>query len=947
MRKRRCDKKLPRCLECTKASVSLPSYVAGELGSGQEHEYIGRIFFKTIHNWFPMVSRKRFYEELRTSSKGPGVTADLGFLLLAMKLMTWHPSSSEDDFFVEEKTARTAKYRAAKQFGFELEAAGLFSLRILQGILLVALYEIGHAIYPAAFMSIAACVRYAHALGIQPGGLQRLKLPLSWVEEEERKRVWWSAFLLDRFVSLSCPGSPAAIDEPDPDDHLPTDDLVWDEGAKSVPCSPLLHSPVSMEFGRFALLIQAFVLMSKVLRLASSSRDIPIHLLKDEVQQLERTVKALLYFGRIECKWRNGLPSCELHSVSHLSLIAIYTSSTVPVEMPNNFIESLADVLDAFNYEQIVADAHHGQDEISPFLIQLLYQTSVILLGKERPRNGDWGETRVEKLKNALLWLDKRWKLAGRSYISACRLSKYEYAASVQPPSTALSRLKLTYASIVAPSAAMSNRGESVILPSNAVFLVHKVGGAKAGRAAQWETRTKTMRAAPDPTPRIAVANGGNSGGKAKRDAAEGTSWEFVTYTPRKGQQLPSRPKEIKRKRRVENSSPKDRSIVTVKQEPTLSRSPTPMLPDLPVALVGHALLYINFSTGAYTLPCLLFNPAKRDWFPQMMEDETWRCIILSLSASTLASMTGSSSNYVDSHSLLDEALRQLKGRVASDALPSDKTLGAISCLSMWSNELGNYDKAWVHARGLAELVKLRGGFSKIDNRMRSKVYRGVFDIAVDVDRPPLLDDGLRDSPSRELIPEDSLDLDESELAPPECRIPPRLSSIFHDIVQLNTTLDDAITRNIKLDTDYLYETVFGLYNRLLTCKSDRMSDCDNSLRLCLILYIKSLSSSQRLNLTSMNLVRQLQLSIEDCLSSSTPLTRWKLFIGCMAASEGSAEQQWFLQQLATAATENGMVGEEGWKAFQSELSSILWTKPINEAVGYKIWLQVTVAQST
>lgn len=67
------------------------------------------------------------------------------------------------------------------------------------------------------------------------------------------------------------------------------------------------------------------------------------------------------------------------------------------------------------------------------------------------------------------------------------------------------------------------------------------------------------------------------------------------------------------------------------------------------------------------------------------MEDEAWRCIILALSANALASLTGSSSNYLDSHSLLDEALRQLKSRVASGSLPTDQTLGAISCLAMWS----------------------------------------------------------------------------------------------------------------------------------------------------------------------------------------------------------------------------------------------------------------------
>jgi hypothetical protein len=39
-------------------------------------------------------------------------------------------------------------------------------------------------------------------------------------------------------------------------------------------------------------------------------------------------------------------------------------------------------------------------------------------------------------------------------------------------------------------------------------------------------------------------------------------------------------------------------------------------------------------------------------------------------------------------------------------------------------NGQGNYEKAWIHAQGLAELVKLRGGFATIDSRMRSKIYR-------------------------------------------------------------------------------------------------------------------------------------------------------------------------------------------------------------------------------
>ncbi|KAL6905137.1 hypothetical protein GGI43DRAFT_398969 [Trichoderma evansii] len=402
-------------IDTPKALARLPSYIAGQLGSSQQHEEIGSRFFNTIHAWLPMVSRKRFHEDLRIHSENLGASADLAFLLLGMKLMTWQPPS-EDDVSPEKQTARTSTYIETKRFGFELEASGVFSLRILQGLLLVALYEVGHAIYPAAFMSIAACVRYAHALGIQPGGLQRLKLPLTWVEEEERKRVWWAAFLLDRFVSLSCPGCPATIDEPEPEDPLPTDDALWDEGVKKVPYSPLLKNPVNIDFGRFAVLIQAFALMSKVQRLTSSSRDIPPQLLKEEAQRLERAIKALYYFGRIERKPETGLSSSEFHSVSQISLIAIYTCSTIPIEMPDKFMESLVDTLDAPNYENLATAAQHGKDEISPFLIQLIYQTSVILLKTENHQNGDWSDTKVEKLKSALLWLDKRWKLAGVFY---------------------------------------------------------------------------------------------------------------------------------------------------------------------------------------------------------------------------------------------------------------------------------------------------------------------------------------------------------------------------------------------------------------------------------------------------------------------------------------------------------------------------------------------------
>jgi hypothetical protein len=47
-----------------------------------------------------------------------------------------------------------------------IEAQGFLSLRVLQAQLLLGLYEISHAIYPAAYLTIGHCAQVGHALGL-------------------------------------------------------------------------------------------------------------------------------------------------------------------------------------------------------------------------------------------------------------------------------------------------------------------------------------------------------------------------------------------------------------------------------------------------------------------------------------------------------------------------------------------------------------------------------------------------------------------------------------------------------------------------------------------------------------------------------------------------------------------------------------------------------------
>jgi len=146
----------------------------------------------------PFISKKRLGDSyLRGSFPS---RADIILLLLCIKLITALPPT-------EHKNPRTSLYYIAKHFHLELEGSEMFTLPVLQAGVLLALYEIGHAIYPAAFLSISACARYAQALGISIRGSMGMRKALTMVEVEEQRRAWWAIVILERLVrfpQLSC-----------------------------------------------------------------------------------------------------------------------------------------------------------------------------------------------------------------------------------------------------------------------------------------------------------------------------------------------------------------------------------------------------------------------------------------------------------------------------------------------------------------------------------------------------------------------------------------------------------------------------------------------------------------------------------------------------------------------------------------------------------------------
>jgi Fungal specific transcription factor domain len=149
-------------------------------------------YFKSIHVWFPILSEISFYERLSSIFDKP--CAEYSLLSLSMVLITTMPPVKDtlDSF--------TSLYILVKSSIAIAEAGNINSLEIVQARLLVSLFEFGHGM-PAAFISIAATVRAAVAIGIN----QTVKKPCTDVSStcsklEEGLRVWWGIVMLDRLV---------------------------------------------------------------------------------------------------------------------------------------------------------------------------------------------------------------------------------------------------------------------------------------------------------------------------------------------------------------------------------------------------------------------------------------------------------------------------------------------------------------------------------------------------------------------------------------------------------------------------------------------------------------------------------------------------------------------------------------------------------------------------
>ncbi|KAF5006344.1 hypothetical protein FDECE_7272 [Fusarium decemcellulare] len=379
-------------------------------------------FFSTVHTWLPMISRKRLIHELNTESSDD---ACLMLLVLCMKLCITD---------AENRPKELPLYTLARSLCSAAELGGFVTLRLLQSLILLTVYELGHAIYPAAFLTISRAARLGILMGFhdRKAAPQLFKPAETWTLREEQRRTWWAIFILDRFVNIENSGVPLASPEPCMSELLPVNDKDWEDGSV-VPSEPLYTKSFSSvtTVGPFAKTCQAAHMLSKVMRhreARASSQDITE--LLPEAQHLHRALYTLqMSMEHLE----SGSDPSQILDSSSLPALALCCSARLllynqyacnePLGLATNGPVALETELQKAGLDGIKTMSSFtarivGQDTGGcPFVARFLYHAATECAWSIKEDHEQVMYDALEDIVNGLRNMAKQWGVAGQ-YIS-------------------------------------------------------------------------------------------------------------------------------------------------------------------------------------------------------------------------------------------------------------------------------------------------------------------------------------------------------------------------------------------------------------------------------------------------------------------------------------------------------------------------------------------------
>ncbi|KUJ19923.1 uncharacterized protein LY89DRAFT_731169 [Mollisia scopiformis] len=400
-------------LKAPTPQVTVQDNIFREIGDDVEIRATVGEFFFSVSPWMAIVAKKQFYQEI--SALPIEMAPDVTLLLLCMKLIIQKPDP--------KKSPRTHLFAVTKNFYLTVESSGFASMRLLQAAILISLYETGHAIYPQAYISIGHVARLGQAIGLHDTDRPQLALePGNWEQMEERRRVWWAVYILDRHVNIGNPSRSLALAETGRKEYLPVDDKAWERGDK-VASEPLfVSSSTNIAAAPYARLCQASHLLSLVLTYVNDNVS-SASMRLEEAQQLARAVLSLCTFMQTEVS-NEATRICVPMAICYSALIVLYehasnngqTGYSLPEEeglrdLGVSGLHGLIPLITEYAIH-IQTILPYNIDQASPFICNCLYRFAVWISGMA-DASAKSNNTRAIKLaRDTLEKLSQRWMVA-------------------------------------------------------------------------------------------------------------------------------------------------------------------------------------------------------------------------------------------------------------------------------------------------------------------------------------------------------------------------------------------------------------------------------------------------------------------------------------------------------------------------------------------------------
>ncbi|KAL3476336.1 fungal-specific transcription factor domain-containing protein [Aspergillus californicus] len=189
---------------------------------------LNQIYFDKTHAFVPIIHRPRFMAamDFAPNSRPPA----------CLQYIVWAHAAAVSDKYAN---LHALFYQRARKYADLDQMKGLgeniLSLSHCQTWLLIACYEYKMMFFPRAWLSTGTAARLAIMLGLHRldgEGLevkQCLPPARDWTEKEERRRVFWMGFAVDRYASIGT-GWPTCVDERDILTNLPSSEEAFING---------------------------------------------------------------------------------------------------------------------------------------------------------------------------------------------------------------------------------------------------------------------------------------------------------------------------------------------------------------------------------------------------------------------------------------------------------------------------------------------------------------------------------------------------------------------------------------------------------------------------------------------------------------------------------------------------------------------------------------------